>query len=237
MSGTGTPGLLIGGGGALGAGPPPSRNIFQIHCINRLAFEGGRGWRKEAQRLWGSWGLRRGPRRAPSTQLPPTLTCCLGEHSALCPVLPHLPHNGGSPSSDLCTACGPLNKGWPLLVIKISEETLKRKPLGQGLGRPQAALPARGQDIPPVLEGSPAGRQTNAPHPLWGSPADRGSGRKPASSPGGPGSSSVFPTEAARGSGKAGQGRRRLGSGLAAQGLTCPAVDTPGASWAAGHFQ
>lgn len=152
-------------GGGLGTGPPPSPNISQIHTSTGWPLrEGGRGWRKEAQRLWGSWGLKRGP----SAQLPPTLPSFLGERPALCPVLPHLPHNGGSPSSDLCRACGPLNKGWPLLVIKISEETLKRKPLGQGLGRPQAALPGEGtgHSSSSGRQPSRAPDQHSAPHPL-----------------------------------------------------------------------
>lgn len=67
MGGTGSaPGFLIG------AGPerwsPPSQSIFQIQCLStgwpaRESEVGGRGQRKEAQCLWGSWALQKGAGR------------------------------------------------------------------------------------------------------------------------------------------------------------------------------
>lgn len=170
---------------------------------------------------------------------PPTLTCFLGEHPALCPVLSHLPHNGGSPSSDLCRACGPLNKGWPLLVIKISEETLKRKPLGQGLGRPQAALPGEGTG-----HSSSSGRQpSRAPDqhssPSTGLPGRQGVRRKHCQLAGRaqPRPQLCVPSRGHARWGKAGPGRKQPGSSPAAWGHTCPAAGTPGAFRAAGHLQ
>lgn len=78
--------------------------------------------------------------------------------------------------SDLHRACGPLNEGWPLLVIKISEETLKRKPLGQGLRGPRLLSQAKGQDSPPGSGRRPsrAADQHSWPHP---SPGAGGLGR------------------------------------------------------------
>lgn len=134
------PGLLIGVG--LGVGPLPPKAPSKSSVYHQQAsWEGGRaGTEESAQRL--AFGVP-GAEEGAQAQLPPTLTSFLGEHPALCLVLSHLPTTG-QPQLRPRRAYGPLNKGWPLLVIKISEETLKRKPLGLGLGRPQAALPGEG---------------------------------------------------------------------------------------------
>lgn len=171
MGGTGsTPGLLIGAGAVWALVPlHPKTSSKSTVSTGWPLREGGRGWRKRPLGLLGAEKGARGP---------PTLTCFLGEHPALCPVLSHLPHNGGSPSSDLCRACGPLNKGWPLLVIKISEETLKRKPLGQGLGRPQAALPGEGTGHSSSSGRQPSGAPDQHSSPSAGLPGRQGVGQK-----------------------------------------------------------
>lgn len=57
------------------------------------------------------------------------------------------PQAGGRPPrprSDLCRARQPVNKAQPLVLIKISEKTLKRKPLGQRAGE-APGYPPRGK--------------------------------------------------------------------------------------------
>lgn len=72
---------------------------------------------------------------------PPRLRAFWGTSSFLPGrVLSPSPHNR-QPQLRPRRACGPLNEGRPLLVIKMSEEALKREPLGPGPGRPRAALP------------------------------------------------------------------------------------------------
>lgn len=78
-------------------------------------------------------GLRRGSGGGGSTLLPPTLTPFLGGLPASLLAWPHPPMTVAVLSSkqtplpqlDLCRACWPLNKGQPLLLIKISEDTLR----------------------------------------------------------------------------------------------------------------
>lgn len=116
----GAPGLLTGGWS------PPKAPSNPVH---QQAAGGGR--------LLGGGRAGEHPTSAPG--LPPHRDSVPGERPAPPRLVPS-PCDPAAAPAQPSQACGPLNEGWPLLVIKISEAALKRKPLGR-LGRPRAALP------------------------------------------------------------------------------------------------
>lgn len=178
--------------------------------VRRLACEGGRGGGRGpvSVGLLGAEGAR------PGSRPPGPLSLVSTQLSAWsCPS----PPQRWQADADLHRACGPLNEGWPLLVIKISEETLKRKPLGQGLRGPRLLSRAKAQDSPPGSGRLPAGPRINTPGPTLPRELRGWGGRHSQQRPRG--------------------GRRGQGSGPGSRGHACPAAGTPWAAWAAGHLQ
>lgn len=175
---------------------------------------------EEAQCLWGSQGLRRGSSwqgGGGSALLPPTRTPLFGELPASagsCPMSPTMVAAPGrrqtpSPRSDLCRACQPVNNAQPLVLIKISEKTLKRKPLGQRAGE-APGYPSRGKGTGHsswIWKAAPAGQGTTStlrtsPSEALGAIGRVGQKQTPASR----GAQHAFPAEA---SGSRGKGRGR----------------------------